>query len=232
MKLVVFGDSLIRPRPEMKEEDITEYEDTYAYKLRELYPNADILYIESLDTEGALFLNERMVAFRRPDVVIYHLGINDSVQRVFSKNSKSILITPVFTSFTRGFFLKVIHVFRPFIIRYFGEKKCYVGVDKFESNLLKMKDDVLRYSPECQFLAVSIKNKPDKDEKRSPGDNRLIDSYNKVIHKVFNSGYVDINMMADNNSGIISDGIHITKLLHKDVFLELNRRIISLREKV
>ena len=43
MRILIFGDSLIRLRPEINASESIEYEDTYAYKLKKvLAPDDDV----------------------------------------------------------------------------------------------------------------------------------------------------------------------------------------------
>ena len=109
-RIVILSDSLGRPRPDLEGNDKTEYNDVYGMILKNglrNYFDVDICYIESLDSIDAIFWSERMVAFRMPDIVIYHLGINDCAPRLFKKNSKSILLNDHFRYITKDLFLRM-----------------------------------------------------------------------------------------------------------------------------
>lgn len=123
-KIVILGDSIVMPRPYMDEVEKTEYEDTYGYLLSQAFSDdVSVCFVGGLDTESALEgWNERYVAYKRPDIVIYHLGINDCVQRVFRKNSRSIHLKPWFRKLTRNFGIRLVNRYRRFFIRLVGKK--------------------------------------------------------------------------------------------------------------
>src|ERR1700690_3419521 len=108
MRIIIFSDSLGRPRPDLPLNERTEYEETYPYLLRQHFSQdeVEIVYVESLDSEEAIFWNERMVCFRRPDLVVYHFGINDCAPRIFQKNSRSFLFYPWFRRATKDIFVR------------------------------------------------------------------------------------------------------------------------------
>lgn len=213
-KLVIFSDSLGRPRPDISRQNCTEYEDTYPYllrcKLRGLY-EVDICYIDSLDTEDAQFLSQRMVAFRRPDVVVYHFGINDCAPRIFKKNSKAFIFYPAFRCLTRDVVLRLIGRFRRLITRV--RPHVYVSIEKFDNNIKSMLNEVRVYSKHCFFIGVGISIPSESVLNKSWGYKDNVIKYNKVMDNAFDC-FVDPNELFINCKYLIDDGIHLNSHAH------------------
>lgn len=216
MKIIVFSDSLGRPRPDMPIHESTEYEDVYGYLLKEYYKphhDVEIIYVDSLDTDDAIYWSQRMVAFRRPDLVIFHIGLNDCVPRLFRKNSNSIILNSFFRKITFDFFFKLLRYFRYKITSM--RKITYVSAQKFRANLMNIKKEIQLYNPKCEFIAISIAKSKILD-RRSFGYNKNIEKYNLIINDVF-LNFIEINHLLDEND-FISDGIHLTKQAHLKLF--------------
>ncbi|MCB1750484.1 MAG: SGNH/GDSL hydrolase family protein [Gammaproteobacteria bacterium] len=224
-KIVILGDSIVMPRPYMDEVEKTEYEDTYGYLLSQAFSDdVSVCFVGGLDTESALEgWNERYVAYKRPDIVIYHLGINDCVQRVFRKNSRSIHLKPWFRKLTRNFGIRLVNRYRRFFIRLVGKKNQYVKPDAFRKNLELLRGQVRTFSDNCRFIAIGICEKPEWQEHRSPGDNQLIKQYNAILQEEFGTAFVDPNRFGKANDILISDGIHFSRQTHERVAEELKR---------
>lgn len=232
-KVVIFGDSLVRPRPDIDEQHKTEYEDTYAWKVREYLSEAvvDVCYVESLDSESALAWNQRMVAFRRPDIVIYHLGINDCVQRIFRKNSRSLLLKPWFQKLTANLGLRLISRHRALLLRTVVRNKRHVPLPAFRNNMLQMVEDVRRLSPNVRFICVGIAQKPAWLEARSPGDNGVIASYNAALSEMFGEYFLDIGRIGSPENVLIDDGIHLSARGHGILAGLIAEMLCRLREE-
>jgi len=228
LRIIIFSDSLARPRPEMKC-DSTEYADTYGFKLKKAFPehDIDIIYIDSLDTIDALYWNERMVAFRKPDLVFYHLGVNDCAPRIFKKNSRSILLNTTFQKLTGNFFMKLIKVYRRYLVKTLCRNKVYVGVNEFNKNISKMRRDVLKYSDKCDFYYLSIARQPQWLDKKSPGFNLNTSEYNTIIREVYGDKVIDVDsyLGMSPESYLIHDGIHLTKYSHSVLFDVLKEKV-------
>jgi len=231
-KIIIFTDSLGRPRPDLDRSESTEYEDVYGYKVREYFSKVlvELLYVESLDSDDAIFWNKRMVAFKRPDIVVYHLGINDCVPRLFKKNSKSVLLRPFFQKITKNISLRLISKFRRHIIRALP-LKVYVEKDRFQKNLIKMINDVKEFSPECTFLCLSIAGQTKFMENKNPGVTANTKEYNKVLKAIFKENYIDIDDLIKRapEKYLISDGIHFNKDTHNKIAQELIKRIEKIK---
>lgn len=220
-RVIIFSDSLGRPRPDLSVTDRTVYSDVYGKKLEQLLGaeyDVEICYVESLDTDDGIFWAERMVAFREPDIVVFQIGINDCAPRIFSKKSSCIILKPWFRKLTHDFFLRVIGFFRPHITRCM--KKVYVHVNKYKTNYEKMMVDIRKYSPHCMFYCISIAKGDNYYVSKSPDINKNISEYNLVLKKLFLENYIDVNALKVDKLHI-SDGVHLTKEAHTKLAEEI-----------
>ncbi len=219
MKIIIFSDSLGRPRPDIHLSESTEYEDVYGYLLKEHYKilhEIEIIYIDSLDTNDAIYWSQRMVAFRRPDCVIFHLGLNDCVPRLFKKNSKSLLLNPFFRKVSFDLFLRFMSRFRHFFT--FVRKITYVSQKDFRKNLIEIKKEIEFYSQECKFICILIA-KSTKQDSRSFSYNKNIEKYNLIFSEIFQDTLDVNNVLVEDD--FISDEIHLTKQGHIKIFEQL-----------
>lgn len=226
VRIVILADSLARPRPDLPAPDRTEYEDVYGFLLKQAFPcpdDVELCYVESLDSEDAIFWSQRMVAFREPDVVVYHLGVNDCAPRMFRKGSRSLLLRPWFQKVTGNVFLRGLRRFRRPITRRFP--KTYVDPERFRQNFADMIAEVRAYSPSARFFAVGISEVSDGLAYRSFGYNENVRRYNQILSEVFGAGFVNPNDLLPTDERLISDGVHFTKKAHRLVASELERRI-------
>lgn len=229
MRIVIFGDSLIMPRPLLDEPSRTQYEDVYAWQIRNKLKNEheiDICYMGGLDTEDAITWAEQMVAYKRPDLVIFHIGINDCVPRLFKKNSKSILLNRVFKKLTFNGGMWLLSKYRYQVTRYI--KKTYVTKMQFRDNLNKIVVKIQQLNQSVQVMAISISRTSPHLAQRSFAINSNIDEYNMILQQFFGDGYVDVNSILPNEQLLIEDGIHLTKeahtLLAERLIAEIQRR--------
>ena len=216
MRIVIISDSLGLPRPHVAPRERTEYEDVYGYRLRRKLrcrAEVEICYFISLDTDVALRKAECQIGFRRPDIVILHLGINDCAPRVFKRGSRFIIFRPWFPPLGRHLVLGFVHRYRGFLTRYVFRGRVYVPESRFRDNLLGIMDKVYPYSPHCQFFALSIAQTRTEVDQRSYGFNTNVARYNAILREVFGGNYVDLNTLlgGDPETCLISDGIHLTR---------------------
>jgi lysophospholipase L1-like esterase len=229
MRIIIFTDSLGRPRPDLDISEKTDYEDVYGYKLREYFKNSheiELVYVESLDTEDAKFWGERMVAFRKPDLVIFQIGINDCAPRIFSKNTllQCILNNKVFKKYTKNIIPRVVARFRYPITKYF--KKVYTKPEDFKSNYQHIMSHIKEYNKNCNFLCLSILESNELNIK-SHNFNANVKYYNQLLSYIFLDNYIELNG-ALTQSSLISDGIHMTRVAHEEVFNILKKEIEKL----
>lgn len=220
-RVVIFGDSLPRPRPDLDASEATEYEDTYAYIVREKLrgiADVEISYVESLDTNDAVHWSQRMVAFRRPDIVVYHLGINDCSPRIFRKNSHSLLLRPWFRKATADVGVRALSRMRPWLTRV--RPLVYTTPEVFESNLAAMVGEAREYNPEVYTVGVSIALAGPAVAERSFGIQENIARYNGILARAFDA-FVDVNELVPSDRLHISDGVHLTHDAHQALAEEI-----------
>lgn len=230
---MIFSDSLGRPRPHLVPPDRTEYEETYGYRLRKhLFPQheVEICYFVSLDSEEALTLVDYQVVSRKPDLVIFHFGINDCAPRIFKKSSRNMIFRPWFPSYIKRVVLGLIRRNRGFLTRYVFRKRVYVRPDRFLENLIRVRESILTHRPQCEFLALSILPTVARVNQRSFGFNGNVARYNAILAEVFRDGYIDLDELlgGDPEAYLISDGIHLTGKSHAVVADYLHTRIAAL----
>jgi len=226
-RLVVLSDSLGRPRPEIDGADKTELWQVYGSILQTLLGDdwvVDLIYIDSLDSDDAIHWNQRMVAYRRPDLVIYHLGINDCAPRLFSKGSRSILLHSWFKFVTRDIGVRVLSRYRRFFTRV--RKITYVPLSRFAANLRCMLQVVLEYSPSCRFIAVLIATPAASLVSRSHGYGANVERYNAVLKELF-PNHVDVDSLLLGDSPLIADGIHLQARAHKMLAEKIHACIVQ-----
>jgi len=230
MRIIIFTDSLGRPRPDISDNNKTYYKDVYGYKLKKYFNKDEIelLYIESLDTEDAIHWSQRMVAFREPDLVLFHIGINDCVPRLFNKGNKSIMFIPLFQKITFNFFIKLFSYFRYFITRI--RPNVYISREDFYKNFWKIINEIKKYNKNTKFIAIGIA-KSDIQNKKSFGYNRNIIEYNNILKEIFKENYIEINNIVYTH-GLISDNLHLTKESHQELFEVLKNKIEEIKKCV
>ena len=226
MRIVIFTDSLGRPRPDLDRFEKTNYEDVYGYQLKKYYEgihDVELIYIESLDTEDAKFWGERMVAFREPDLVVFQMGINDCAPRIFQKNTflQCILNNQFFKKYTKNIIPRIASKFRLFITKNF--QKVYVKPNEFELNYKHIMNTIKKYNQNCQFLCLSI-FESDLLDNKSYGFNKNVIKYNYLLKKIFEDKYIDINSLLTKPC-LISDGVHMAKKAHDEVFHLLKQKV-------
>jgi len=230
MHIIIFSDSLGRPRPDISQNERTFYFDVYGSKLKNSLVSkheVEHIYIESLDSQDAIFWSQRMVAFRSPELVIFHLGINDCAPRIFKKGKKYLIFNPLFRKLTRDIFIKVISKFRPFILKFFIKNRVYFKKKNFYSNFVSIKNEILKYSKNCKFLSIGIAQATEEYELKPPGIGSKIKSYNLILKNIFGDGFIDLNSILGGESKdyLISDNIHLTKESHHKIFKFLRDKI-------
>lgn len=223
MKIIIFTDSLGRPRPDIDISERTNYCDVYGSKLQQHFGVKhiiELIYIESLDTEDAIFWGERMVAFREPDLVIFQFGVNDCAPRIFRKGTllQCILNNHLFMMVTKNIIPRVASKFRLQITKYF--KKVYVELESFEYNYIKIMENILIYNRDCKFICLSIL-KSDELNKKSYGFNRNVECYNQILRCIFENNFIDLNSSFLSHPYLITDGVHMTKKAHEELSLLL-----------
>jgi lysophospholipase L1-like esterase len=216
-----------------------EYGEIYSYLLREkLGPQyeVEICYFGAMDSQNAIEdrLARDQVAFRRPDIAILHLGINDCAPRVFKRDRLSIIFRDWFPKRIRQVLLQLIHRFRRPLTQYVFRGRVHVPLDRFRRNLIRIRQVIHKYSPSCRFVALSIVPTSSALARRSYGFNTHVATYNSVLRDVFGDAYVDLESLLGGNpeTFLISDGIHLTPQSHAAIADHLEARISHIAGKL
>ena len=218
MRIIVLTDSLGRARPDLKK-DTTQYEDVYFSLLRDKFRLQDnleliLLTFEGIDTNLAIEQSKKSVAFRNPDIVIYHLGANDCSPRIFKRGSNPVIYRKWFSKITGNIFSKLITRYRRRITKF--RKLVYVKPENFIENIHKMKVEVSKYSPDAVFFHVSIAESFDWMNNRSYGHLDNVRKYNQILKNEYGSNFIDINDLVPKvEDRLINDGVHFTKHTHQ-----------------
>ncbi len=228
MRILIVTDSLGRPRPDLSLDERTVYEDVYGYLLADLLPpdfHVELHTFEGIDTNDAIELNKKTIAFRGPDMVVYQLGINDCAPRIFNKGANPLIYRMWFKKITRNLFGKLIKKNRYYLTKLLN--RTYVDPSQFRLNLLRMQEDVLVYNPHCKFLAIEIALPPKRLLDRSFGFKEKVNQYNTIIKEIFRDRVVCFNDQVEDRERLITDGIHMTKKTHKKVAVSLQQMIMD-----
>lgn len=226
MKIIIFSDSLGRPRPDICSTESTRINEVYGEIVREYLSgkfDVELIYVESLDSEDAIHWGKRMVAFREPDVVFFHFGINDCAPRLFKKHGFNILLNDIFRKITFDIFLKLMSKFRYVITKY--REIRFVSSDKFVENITTLEREILKYNSSCEFFFLGISG-DDRMDKKSYGYNLSVEEYNICLRNKYEKKFIDVNEIAS-KYGLISDCVHLSKESHA----ALAMKIIDLLEK-
>ena len=233
MKIMILSDSLGRPRPHLAADEATEYEQTYGYLLRKSLcdiGDVELVYVGSLDSTEARYWSQRTVAYRRADVAVFHFGINDCAPRLFKKGGRALALRPWFRKITGDIVLRNVSRYRRRVTQL--RPMTYTSTAQFEENLEHIVGEARTFSPDVQFLAISIARAPERLNRRSTGMNANVTAYNAILKRVFVDGYVEVNDITGGEEGLISDGIHLTASSHERLAAELETRIRALSDPV
>lgn len=225
MRVIIFTDSLGRPRPDLKVNS-TVYEDVYGYKLKKALGSeheVDLLYIESLDTYDAIFWSQRMVAYRKPDIVILHIGINDCAPRIFKKGSKPIIFNRHFKKISFNIGHRFIEKYRYHITKFL--KRTYTSKKDFKKNLNDIVNEAKMYNRDVVYYAISIALPSEKLKRRSYNYEVNVLEYNEILKSIFKENYIEVNDLLDRDKLLIEDGIHLTPQAHSLLAEEILKKI-------
>lgn len=212
----IFTDSLGRPRPDIKEEERTLYNDVYAIKLRDQLSDSvhlELHTFEGIDSESGIEFFKKSIAFRAPNVIVFHLGINDCAPRIFKKGAKPIIFKSWFRRITGRLFEVVISKYRLSITKFLN--RTYVTKEGFKHNIEEMIREAKVYSPDVQFFAIEIAEPPRRLQQRSYDFLKNVKEYNSVLAEIFDQNFIKFNDFISENDRLISDGIHLTKVTHQ-----------------
>jgi hypothetical protein len=209
-RIVLFTDSLAMPR---EEPEITYYEDTYPYLLRndyEVFQFSKGGGVMSEFVEQTFYYNQY-----KPDIIILQLGIVDCGPRAFTKLEEAIFHSNrvfglIRSVLSRTKLSKKIRNIRR--VSWTSEKKyeqgCRFFIDKFKNS---------------KVYALSIVPTTEEYEKQVPGISKKVKRYNDILKNVFQENLIDISGIP--TEGIMSDHHHLTKVGHQYVYGQILRKL-------
>lgn len=238
MRVVILADSLALPRQEG--EGNIPYEATYPYLLdeglrRRLGQRAPWIIergMRSRTIRNVLDEWFELVQLRRAEVVIIHVGIVDCAPRIFMPRERAV-VERLRPARLRVRFLDFVHRHRRRIIS--ARQRVYVPLESFRG----MVEEVIRRGREESLRAllfVNIIEPPQGMEERSPGFQRNVAEYNRVLSAQTSDPLVrliDLDGLIKAHGGaerLTVDGIHVNVEGHRMLAEELERHLLELME--
>jgi acyl-CoA thioesterase-1 len=222
MKISILADSLSLPREDVGGDELLEV--TYPFlldrSLRKHFGDAAPLIFERgmrrRTIEYVIDEWNEQVELRKPDVVIVHVGIVDCAPRVFLRREASFVANIRF-GWLRDRIFKFSHDHRKGIVKF--RRKVYVPLPRFE-RLVKTVVQKARETNVKSLVFINIICPPDSVEERSPGFQRNVMEYNRVLQEQTKHAFVtliDLNGMVKDGGGsekLTVDGIHLNEQGH------------------
>lgn len=185
-KIVIIADSLSLPRP--KELGDIPYEGTYPYLLdmglrTKLGNNAPVVMEKGKRARTITDVKNdwvEYVSWRKPEVVIVHVGIVDCAPRVFLPQQK-VFVDRIRVLWLRKLILHFVKKYRRNIIRLFPNR-VYTPFDFYKATVqhiieLAMQDKIKA------LIFINTISPPDSFEYRSPGCQKNVEMYNKILYQ-------------------------------------------------
>lgn len=232
MKVVILADSLALPREEVGGDRC--FEVTYPFLLHDLlvtrFGTSAPLIIERgmrLRTVEAVLTDwHEQVTLRHADVVVVHVGVVDCAPRVFLRRENAFLARR--PTWIREPVLRFVHKHRRRIIQ--TRPRVYVGLDRFRRHIEEVTQKAQAARLES-LVYINIVEPPQAIEERSPGFQRNVELYNKVLAQQSahpRVSLIDLNRAIADAGGsdkLTLDGVHLNvqgheilaKLLANDV---------------
>jgi lysophospholipase L1-like esterase len=222
MKIAILADSLALPREDVGGDEMLEV--TYPFLLdqslrRQFGSDAPIVYERGMRRRTIEYVlddwNEQ-VELKKPDVVIVHVGIVDCAPRVFLRR-EGAFVANIRIAWLRDRILKFAHDHRRAIVQ--KRRKVYVPLWRFEP----LVEQVVQKSREAgvkSLVFINIIDPPDSVEERSPGFQKNVVAYNRVLEEQTKHPWVsliDLNRMVHDEGGsgaLTVDGIHLNERGH------------------
>ena len=234
MKIVILADSLALPRPE--HEGNIPYEATYPYLLEQSLRQQDSFTPQVIERGMRrrtieLVLDDwlELVEFRKPDIVVVHVGIVDCAPRVFLRHEAS-LVTRLRPVRLQKSIFDFAHKHRRRIVTL--RRRVYVPAERFRRHLAEVCEKG-RAAGLKSLVLVNILVPPDELEQRSPGFQQNVHIYNRMLEEEARQPgvhLIDLNGLIEKEGGpdkLLLDGIHINEAGHRLLARELEAHILS-----
>lgn len=202
-RVVILSDSLALPR---EEPEVTFVEDTYPFLLKADYE------VFQFSKGGGLIheLREQAHYYRqyKPDIVLLQCGIVDCGCRAFSRKEELFFQSNIIGRIIRRLIAETLTTKR---VRNW-RKKSWTTPEEFADNCKR----IIEVFDNSTVYALSILPVSDTYEEKVPGIRKKVEKYNAILHDSFGNKYIDLSSIPQ--SGIMTDGHHLTKEGHQFVY--------------
>jgi lysophospholipase L1-like esterase len=237
LKICLISDSLSLPR--IEELCSSTYEETYPYILQTHLQTRLCPRVLILDENGRRRLTsheavkelEEKITLKHPHILILHLGIVDCAPRVFMP-LENRLVTSIRPLILKKLVLQFVNRNRRKIIQLFPNR-VYIRLNQFKKNMEKVITRCLTEGVQKIFI-VNIISPPDQYEYRSPGLQKNVRAYNRVLAELQKGNRIkllDINSEAqkyfESETILNQDGIHLNNHGHKILAEMLETQLIE-----
>jgi len=235
MKIAILADSLALPRDDVGGEQMLEV--TYPFLLdqslrQQFGSNAPMVFERGMRRRTIEYVlddwNEQ-VELKKPEMVIVHVGVVDCAPRVFLRR-EGAFVANIRIPWVRDRILKFAHDHRRGIVE--RRRKVYVPLWRFE----KLVEQVVQKAKDTavkSLVFINIIDPPDAVEERSPGFQKNVVAYNRVLQEQTKQSIVtliDLNRMIHEEGGsaeLTVDGIHLNERGHALLAHELEQHILD-----
>jgi lysophospholipase L1-like esterase len=232
-KVLILADSLALPRDGV---DDTPYEATYPFLLEQrlrlqLPAELPVIMERGMRRRTIEYVLDEwveLVELRSPHLIIVHVGIVDCAPRIFLRRERRF-IESLRWGWLRDSILTFVQKHRARIIRL--RPRVYVPLERFEPLVEQVVENARQMHVPLVF--VNIIQPPNEVENRSPGFQRNVELYNRVLESKTDGlavRLIDLNSLiaqAGASKALAADGIHINRNGHQILAGELERLIVN-----
>lgn len=187
MRIVVLGDSLCLPR--ITEEETIEWEDTWPKvletHLRKLDKNTEVINCGKRSRRITSILGTDFtedILLKKPNYVIFQIGVVDAAPRIFSLREKAFLNKRIFPWRLKQWLIAERKKQRRKIIAKDAMAKVYTSPEEFRTSLRSFSGKLISNGLEnIKALFIPILAHLDTMEEKSPGYSKNIELYNNIL---------------------------------------------------
>ena len=206
MKILILTDSLGLPR---EKPEVVSYNETWVYKLSQEHN------VHQLSLGGGVmsdFIKQlAYIQMFNPDMVVLQLGIVDCAPRALTKFENEFINRFRITR-------KLANKYLPKYSGALRKKRriAYTNTFEFENGLKQISEAF-----SCKVLCLSILEPSEEYESNLPGITEKVSTYNNILKKVLNSGFLDVSSIK--KEMIMTDNIHLNNKGHEFIYQLLNK---------
>ena len=187
MRIVVLGDSLCLPR--ITEEETIEWEDTWPKiletHLRKLDKNTEVINCGRRSRRITSILGTDFtedILLKKPNYVIFQIGVVDAAPRIFSLREKALLNKKFFPWRLKQWLIAERKKQRSKIISKNPMAKVYTTPEEFKKSLYLFSEKLFNnYLQNIKVVFIPILAHLDTMEEKSPGYSNNIELYNDIL---------------------------------------------------